>query len=209
MLFIAFDGIDGAGKTTQMERTEGWLRQRCDQAGRGQTVLRVRDPGSTAGGEAIRGLLLDSDLQLHRRTEALLYMAARCQLVEEKVRPALTEGHVVLSDRFLLSNVAYQSVGGHVTADQVWHLGLLATEGLLPTLTVLLDLPAEVAYSRMQRPADRMERRGVEYMESVRQRFLEEVSRSAKHFVIVDATRDPEAVWQQIEAKLVEVWEKR
>ncbi len=195
-MFIAFDGIDGAGKTSQLDRTYAWL------TGNGRAVERVRDPGSTSGGEAIRGLLLHSDLMLHRRTEALLYMAARSQLVEERIRPALVAGKTVLSDRFLLSNVAYQSAGEAVPAEVLWKLGTIATEGLLPDLTVLLDLPAEVAFRRLNRATDRMESRGEAYMERVRQVFLKEVARAGRHHVVVDATLDPERVWEQIERAL-------
>jgi dTMP kinase len=196
-LFIALDGIDGAGKTSQLDRMEQWLSKR------NREVVRVRDPGSTLGGEAIRTLLLDSDLTLHRRCEALLYMAARCQLVEERIRPALAEGKIVLCDRFLLATVAYQSVGGNVTANELWQLGGLALHGLQPDLTVLLDLPAAVAYQRLKGPADRMERRGIDYLESVRQEFLRQVHLAGKRYVTVDATADVESVWKDIERDLV------
>lgn len=181
-MFIAMDGIDGAGKSTQLELLRDWL---IDQ---GQLVELVRDPGSTRPGEAIRQLLLESDLEMHRRTEALLYMAARCQLVEEKIRPALAEQWTILSDRFLLANVVYQSVGGEVSPESLWQLGAVATGGVQPDLTLLLDLPADVALDRLRRPADRMESRGLAYMQDVRQAFLEQLSRSGPATVVIDAS---------------------
>jgi dTMP kinase len=183
-MLITIEGIDGAGKSSQVASLQAWLEHS------GRPTLAVRDPGGTAAGEAIRGLLLDSQLHLHRRCEALLYMAARAQLVAELVRPALRDGRVVLADRFLLSNVAYQSVGPEaLSAEQLWHLGDTAIGGLQPDLTLLLDLPAALAVERLKRPADRIEQRGTDYLESVRQVFLRELPRAAKQTRIVDATR--------------------
>lgn len=191
-MFLSIDGIDGAGKTTQLERLCDWLRTR------GVDVEFVRDPGSTPAGEAIRGLLLDSDLEMHRRCEALLYMAARTQLVEARIRPALAAGKTVVSDRFLLANVVYQSVGGETEPDLIWQLGKIATAGISPDLTILLDLPADVAATRRDGPGDRVERRGVEYMEQVRQAFLSQLPRCQGGTVIVDARQSVDAVWDDI-----------
>jgi dTMP kinase len=195
-LFVSIDGIDGAGKTSQLNRLEAFFQSQ------GREVVRVRDPGTTAPGEAIRNLLLNSNFQLHRRAEALLYMAARCQLVEERIRPALSEGAVVLSDRFLLANVCYQSVGGSVTADALWELGRIATAGLRPDLTILLDLPAAAAFQRIRRSTDRIESRGTEYMEAVRQCFLQQISHASDKYLIVNAAADEDTVWSQIELAL-------
>ncbi|MEZ6086686.1 MAG: dTMP kinase [Pirellulaceae bacterium] len=192
-MFISIDGIDGAGKSTQLERLCGWL------ASKQYDVEFVRDPGSTPAGEAIRGLLLDSDLEMHRRCEALLYMAARSQLVEARIRPALTQGKVVVSDRYLLANVVYQSVGGETQPDLLWQLGRIATDGIYPDLTILLDLTAEEAASRRAGPADRMERRGIEYMQHVRDAFLAQLSRCPGNSMVVDAGRDVESVWTDVQ----------
>lgn len=191
-MFVTFDGVDGGGKSTQIAR----LAERLEASGR--SVERVRDPGSTAAGEAIRGLLLDSQLAMHRRSEALLYMAARAQLVEELIRPALAAGKVVLSDRFLLANVVYQSASGGVAPHTLWELGTIATGGLRPDLTLLFDLPAEVSLGRIARPADRMEARGAEYLEAVRQAFLREVPRASESYQIIDAAASVEAVAEQV-----------
>jgi dTMP kinase len=160
-VFITLDGIDGVGKSTQIERLTEYL------SGCGHSVLQVRDPGSTVIGAKLREILLDSNLDLHRRTEAMLFMASRCEMIETTIRPALDSGSTVISDRFLLANVVYQSVGGQVTADQLWQMGRLANGGLEPDLTLLLDMPATVAMGRLSGPSDRMERRGADYMESV------------------------------------------
>ncbi|WP_203328852.1 dTMP kinase [Candidatus Laterigemmans baculatus] len=191
-MFIAFDGIDGAGKSTQITR----LVEALQAAGR--DVVSVRDPGSTAAGEAIRALVLDSDLEMHRRCEALLYMAARSQLVEERIRPALAAGQIVVSDRYLLANVVYQSAGGGEAAELLWQLGEVAISGVRPDLTVLLDLPADVALSRLDRPADRMEARGVEYLTAVREGFRKQLPRASQRTLIVDAAQSIEAMAEAI-----------
>lgn len=197
-MFISLDGIDGGGKSTQVARLCEALRSR------GYEVLAVRDPGGTATGEAIRSLLLDSQLTMHRRAEAMLFMAARCELVERLIRPALQAGQVVISDRFLLANVVYQSTSfgdansSPLPAEELWRVGEWAVGGLRPELTLLLDLPAEVSLSRIDRPADRMESRGLQYLESVRQGFLRELPRAARGTVVIDATASEDQVHSQI-----------
>src|SRR6056300_1388425 len=116
-VFISVDGIDGVGKSTQLERLNDYLRDR------GADVLLVRDPGSTELGARLREILLGSNLEMHRRTEAMLFMASRCEMVEAIIKPAIAKGLTVVSDRFLLANVVYQSIGGKVAADQLWELG--------------------------------------------------------------------------------------
>lgn len=197
-MFISLDGIDGGGKSTQVARLCEALR--C----RGYEVLAVRDPGGTATGEAIRSLLLDSQLAMHRRAEAMLFMAARCELVERLIRPALQTGKVVVSDRFLLANVVYQSTtlgdanSSPLSAEELWRVGEWAVGGLRPDLTLLLDLPAEVSLRRIDRPTDRMESRGLDYLESVRQAFLRELPRAARHTLAIDATGSADQVHSQI-----------
>lgn len=191
-MFVSIDGIDGVGKSTQLERLCQWLTDA------GHDVEFVRDPGSTVTGEAIRGLLLDSDLTMHRRCEALLYMAARSQLVEQRIRPALAAGKTVVSDRYLLANVVYQSVGGDVDADLLWQLGAIATNGIYPDQTILLDMPAQAAALRRRGPEDRMEQRGLEYMSQVRQAFLEQLSRCPGSTIVIDASGSVDEVAQAI-----------
>src|SRR3990172_436367 len=126
-MFFSFDGIDGVGKTTQMERFCDYLRQR------GAEVVTCRDPGSTPLGERIRDILLHSDAQtpIGRRSEMLLYMAARAQLVDEVIRPALADGKTVVSDRYLLANLVYQGYAGGIDVEAIRRVGTVAVDGIL------------------------------------------------------------------------------
>lgn len=193
-MFITFDGIDGAGKSSQIAILKDRLQQRTPST----QITLVRDPGSTAAGEAIRGLLLDSNLHMHRRCEALLYMAARAQLCEERIRPALATGQHVISDRFLLANVVYQSAGGGEDPEVLWRLGEIAIGGLRPDLTILLDLPVEIAVARIRRRADRIESRGDDYFRLVREGFLQHVPRAGRAYSIIDANQSQEQVSAEI-----------
>ncbi|MFO0931007.1 MAG: dTMP kinase, partial [Gemmataceae bacterium] len=134
--------------------------------------------------------------------EALLFMASRAQLVAEVIRPALGQGSVVLSDRFLLANVVYQGYGGRLNVDELWNVGHVATGGLLPDLTIVLDLPVEAALRRRGRPADRMESRPEEYHLRVRDGFLTEAARRPDRIAVVDASGDVNAVQQAIRARV-------
>ncbi|QEF98860.1 Thymidylate kinase [Stieleria maiorica] len=195
--FITVDGIDGVGKTTQIQGLQRLLREfELD-------FITTRDPGSSEIGQRLRALLLESELTMHRRTEAMLFMASRCEMVESTIRPTLASGTSVISDRFLLANVVYQSVGdaqAGVSSELLWQIGDLANGGLRPDLTLLLDMPAERALRRIGRPTDRMESRGADYMESVRQAFLAELPRSSPVTAVIDADRPPEEVQAAIRA---------
>jgi len=195
--FIAVDGIDGVGKSTQIQVIANLLR-------RGQhDVLVTRDPGTSEIGAKIRQLLLETDLTMHRRTEAILFMASRCEMVETVIRPALQTRTSVISDRFLLANVVYQSAAdaqSGVSPEMLWEMGSLANGGLRPDLTILLDMPAAAAIRRLDRPADRMESRGERYLEAVRQAFLDQLPRASEHTVVVDADRTIEQVADSIRA---------
>ena len=193
-MFLSIDGGDGTGKSTQMELLADWLRQQ------GHDVVACRDPGSTPLGEAVRNILLDRhDLHIHRRSEMLLYMAARAQMVEEVVRPALEQGKTVLCDRYLLANVAYQGYGGGLDVATLWEVGRVATDGLMPDLTIVLDVPAEVAAARMARPLDRMELQGEAFHARVREGFLVETARSPEKIVVVSAVGPIEQVQAEIQ----------
>ncbi|OHB68530.1 MAG: dTMP kinase [Planctomycetes bacterium RBG_13_63_9] len=192
-MFFSIDGGDGTGKSTQGELLCDWLR------GRGHEVVTCRDPGSTPLGEAVRGLLLERhDLRIDRRSEMLLYMAARAQLVEEVIRPALEEGRTVVSDRYLLANVVYQGHGGQLDVDTLWEVGRVATGGLMPDLTIVLDMAAEAAAARISRQLDRMEQQGSEFHGRVREGFLAEAGRRPNEILIVDATGTVEQVQTRI-----------
>jgi dTMP kinase len=192
-MFFSIDGGDGVGKSTQIALFCDWLRQA------GHDVLTCRDPGSTPLGEAVRGILLDRhDLDIHRRSEMLLYMAARAQMVEEVIRPALEQGKTVLCDRYLLANVVYQGHAGGLDVATLWQVGRVSTDGLMPDLTIVLDVPAEAAAARLARPLDRMEKQGAAFHARVREGFLAEAARSPDKIVVVDAARPIEDVQAEI-----------
>jgi dTMP kinase len=194
MMFFSFDGVDGAGKTTQMRLFCEALRAH------GFDVVECRDPGSTELGERVRELLLsnDSDLQIGRRSEMLLYMAARAQLVEEVIRPAIEANRSVVSDRFLLANLVYQGHAGGLDIEAIREIGRAATAGIMPDCIFVLDIAPEAAGRRLNRPLDRMESQGIEYLQRVRNGFLAEASRSASKVHVVNANRPIEAVRQEI-----------
>jgi len=192
--FITIDGIDGVGKSTQIERLADAFRSR------GHDVLAVRDPGTTEIGKRLREILLDGEIEMQRRTEAMLFMASRCEMIETVLRPALAEGKTVISDRFLLANVVYQSTHQteqnpgqnrcntpDVTPELLWQMGRLACGGLCPDLTLLLDLPAETAFARLGEQTDRMESRGLDYLESVRSAFLEQLPHTGGRGELISA----------------------
>jgi dTMP kinase len=193
-LFFSFDGIDGVGKSTQVRLFEESLR--AD----GFDVVVCRDPGSTPVGERIRDLLLsiDSATPIHRRSEMLLYMAARAQLVHEIIRPALDAGRLVVADRYLLANVVYQAHAGGLDPEQIWEVGKIATGGLMPDCVFVLDMSINSANQRLNRSLDRMESQGDEFRERVRKGFLDEAARQAERIHVIDAGQSIEAVQADI-----------
>ncbi|HEX3996993.1 MAG TPA: dTMP kinase [Pirellulales bacterium] len=192
-MFYSFDGIDGGGKSTQLKLFCDWLTER------GEQVVACRDPGSTPLGEAVRNLLLNrADLAIHRRSEMLLYMAARAQLVEEVIRPALAAGRTVVSDRFLLANVVYQGHAGGLDVEQLWRIGEATTAGIRPDLTFLLDMDPQAATNRIRRAPDRMESQGEEFRRRLRGGFLAEAARQPERIRRIDANRSIDEVQAEI-----------
>lgn len=190
--FIALDGVDGTGKSTQCRLLAEWLR------GRGLAVTTCVDPGGTAIGATIRHILLQGRQSMSVACEALLFMASRAQLIAEIIRPALAAGQAVVSDRFLLANVVYQGHAGGLDVEQLWRVGLFASGGLFPDLTLVLDMPAEAALARLRGPADRVESRDFHYHARVRQGFLDEAQRRPEHVRVIDATLPIEVVHARI-----------
>ncbi len=194
-MFFSIDGGDGTGKSTQIDRFCRWLESQ------GREVVTCRDPGSTPLGEAIRELLLDRhDLSIDRRSEMLLYMAARAQMVEEVIRPALEAGKTVVSDRYVLANVVYQGHAGGLDVETLWQVGRIATDDLTPDLTIVLDLPSEAAAARLSGELDRMEQQGAEFHGRVRQGFLDEAARKGERIAVVDASQSIDEVAAEIQA---------
>ena len=191
-LFISLDGLDGTGKSTQCRLLAEWLRKQ------GQDVVECADPGGTAVGDAIRDLLLGRQHDMSLPCEALLFMASRAQLTAEVIRPALAAGRTVLADRYLLANVVYQGHAGGLDPDRLWEIGRLATGGLLPDLTFVLDLPVDVALSRRTGPADRVESRDLAYHTRVREGFLAEAQRHPDIIQVVDAAQPIQKVHERI-----------
>jgi dTMP kinase len=195
--FIVLEGIDGAGKSSQVEPLVAWLR------GCGRAVTTCRDPGATAAGDAIRAILLDRhDLQLTPTSEMLLYMAARAQLVGEVIRPSLARGEWVVSDRYLLANIVYQGHAGGLDPDTIRQVGTVATGGLEPDLVLLFDVDLETAARRLARPLDKLENRGDEYRGRLRAGYLAEAARRPDRIAVVDATGDLATVRANVRAAL-------
>jgi dTMP kinase len=193
-MFFSFDGVDGVGKSTQLRLFCEWLVERgCD-------VVVCRDPGTTALGEEIRKILLAShdDTPICPRSEMLLYMAARAQLVEEVIRPALDAGRIVVSDRFLLANVVYQGYGGGVPLEAVREVGAIAVAMTTPNCTFLLDMDPAQAMTRVGRQLDRVESRGDAYRERLRQGFLTEAQSMRPSVHVIDANRTIDVVQQEL-----------
>jgi dTMP kinase len=197
--FLVLDGPDGGGKTTQAARLADWLRER------GFDVVTCRDPGGTALGDRLRSILLERDsIALSMRSEMLLFMASRAQLVEDVIRPALRAGRVVICDRFTLANIVYQGHAGGLGVQQVDLIGQVATGQLCPDLTLILDVPPDVARARVGRARDRMEDRPVEYHQRVREGFLD-AAREGTPIRVIDAIADPDRVFEQITSEVQRV----
>lgn len=198
-LFITFEGIDGCGKSTQTGLCKTWLEEQ------GRQVLLVREPGGTKIGEKIRSLLLDKENgAMAPMTELFLFEAARAQIVEETIKPALSEGKVVICDRFFDSSVAYQGCARGLGAEMVCRLNMDATGGLAPDITFFLDISVEEAIKRRNargEAKDRIESAGDSFQEKVREGFILAASND-KRIVTVDAKASPEIIFEQIRQKI-------
>jgi dTMP kinase len=202
-MFISLDGVDGAGKSTQIGLLVEWLRSQA------LNVCVCRDPGGTLIGDRLRAHLLDRSSNISMTCEMLLYMASRAQLVDEVIRPALARGDVVVCDRYLLANVVYQGHAGGLDPITIREVGRVATQGVVPDLTLVLDLPPEVSLERKSGPADRLESRGVEYLRKVRQGFLAEAALDPRHISVVSAQRGVTEVQQQLREEVGRVLASR
>ncbi|HEV7280995.1 MAG TPA: dTMP kinase [Pirellulaceae bacterium] len=201
-MFICFDGIDGSGKTTQVRLFCEWL------ASLRFAFQLVRDPGTTPLGERLRALLLQAkrtedpvetaEVAIGAKAETLLYMAARAQLVEEAALPARSRGDIVVADRFLLANLAYQGHGRGADLETMRQIGAWVVGDGWPDVTFLLDIPADRALSRIDRKHDRIEAEGPEFLERVRQGFLDEARRYPGRVEIIDADDSPEEMQTRI-----------
>ncbi len=197
-IFIAFEGGDGAGKSTQARL----LAERLRAAG--HEVVLTFEPGDTPIGKDIRRMLLDvTGVRVSARTEALLYAADRAEHVSTVIRPALERGAIVISDRYVDSSIAYQGAGRRLGTTDIAALSAFATAGLTPDLIVVVDVPREVRQARMLGAGDRLEREDDEFHERVRQAFHERAAADPERYLVVDGTR-PEQELAALIAERVE-----
>ncbi|MEV6571817.1 dTMP kinase [Streptomyces sp. NPDC051577] len=195
--FIALEGGDGAGKSTQVEALADWIR------GKGHEVVVTREPGATPVGKRLRSILLDvSSAGLSNRAEALLYAADRAEHVDTVVRPALERGAVVISDRYIDSSVAYQGAGRDLSPTEIARISRWATGGLVPNLTVLLDVSPEAARERFTEAPDRLESEPAEFHRRVRSGFLTLAAADPGRYLVVDAGQDPGSVTTVVRHRL-------
>ncbi|MFJ3768550.1 dTMP kinase [Streptomyces sp. NPDC090082] len=195
--FIALEGGDGAGKSTQVQALAEWIRAK------GHEVVVTREPGATPIGKRLRSILLDvSSAGLSNRAEALLYAADRAEHVDSLVRPALERGAIVLSDRYIDSSVAYQGAGRDLSPTEIARISRWATDGLVPHLTVVLDVSPETARERFTEAPDRLESEPPEFHARVRAGFLALAAADPSRYLVVDAGQEPEAVTTVVRHRL-------
>lgn len=210
-LFISFEGVDGSGKTTQLQRLNAYVMSQ------GRNALITREPGGTATGLVIRELLLHgissfpslavlgaSDVVEHGadlsdKAEALLYAADRAQHVHEVIRPALDRGDVVLCDRYIDSSLAYQAGGRELRDSKILDISTWATDGLMPRRTYLLDMDPEESHKRLEHQLDRIEVEGADFQNRTRERFLELAHDDPQRYLIIDASQPVDDIWQIIQ----------
>jgi len=216
--FLVLDGPDGGGKTTQATRLAAWLRDL------GHDVVTCRDPGGTALGDRLRNILFERDsVPITIRSEMLLFMASRAQLVEEVIAPSLAAGRIVVSDRYLLANIVYQGSAGGLLEEEIALVGMVATSGLLPDLTLVLDIAPSAARHRIGPGRDRIEDRSLFYRERVRAGYLAaargeaspEPGTNPEHsalcpyypapIVLIDSSANPDTVFERIQCEVERV----
>lgn len=200
--FVVFEGVEGAGKSTQIERVAERLR------GSGVPFLLAREPGGTAVGERIREVVLDGGLEMSAEAELLLVLAARAEFVRRLVRPALASGKLVLADRYELSTFAYQGGGRELGIDRVRGLNAFATEGLAPDLTILLLVAPDLGRGRQSGEPDRLEREDAAFHQRVAVAY-EELAATDESVVVVRTEVAPDQVHEQIWDELARRWPER
>jgi dTMP kinase len=197
-VFVTFEGLDGSGKTTQAAALVETLRRE------GREVVETREPGGTELGERIRELLLGGGA-VSPWAEAALFAAARAELVEQVIRPAIARGADVVCDRYLDSSLAYQGLARGLGLERVLELNLAAVGGLLPDWTALLVVPAAVAAARRPPTADRIEREGLEFAEKVEDAYRDVARRFPERVLVFDGTQDAATLAHEIRERLRDV----
>lgn len=193
---ITFEGIDGCGKTTQLKLALKHLKKL------GLDPLVIREPGSTEFSEIIRKVLLDKKLAINPVTELNLYVAARSELVEHVIKPALQEGRIILCDRFYDSTIAYQAYGRNLDLNLAKKLNLLATGGIRPHLTFLFDIDYETSLRRRKKTADRLESESKAFFNRVRRGFLESAGQEKRRFCVIDSRKSPDEIFHEVQTCL-------
>lgn len=209
--FVVFDGPDGSGKSTQLNR----FIESAEQAG--LTVCEVREPGGTHIGEEIRKVLLDAKHEqshpMDVRCEMMLFMASRAQLITQRVAPAIARGELVIADRFISSTLAYQGSAGGLPIPDILAVGRVALGQHWPDLVVVFDVDAETAQARMNpllrgkefdTSKDRMESKGDAYHRRVRQGYLDQAQQDPNRYLVIDATREPDPIYDDLVAGVAE-----
>lgn len=191
-LFITFEGGDGCGKTTQIKLLDEYLRNK------GYETLLTREPGAKGLGEKIREILLNYDGDVSPRCESFLFLADRAQNIDCIVKPALEKGVIVICDRHTDSSVAYQGYGRGLDIDRINMLNNLATSGLKPDLTIVLDVDVETSQARVGSQKDRMESAGIEFFKRVRQGYLEIAKKEPERVKVVDSTQSIEDIHKKV-----------
>ena len=201
-IFISMEGPDGSGKSTQLELLKSYLKDR------GYEIIVTREPGGTRISEAVRQIILDPDYtEMGYMTEALLYASARSQLVTEVIKPALDSGKAVISDRFIDSSAVYQGMARGLGVDNVYKINEFATQGIMPDLTIHLDLPAGVGISRKkdQKELDRMEQEADSFHEQVAEGYRKLAALAPERIYTIDATQSIEEIHRIIVGKIEEI----
>ncbi len=190
-LFITFEGVDGCGKSTQLELVAEFLSKNYE-------VIKTKEPGAKGLGEKLREILLNYDGEIAPRCESFLFLADRAQHISQIVKPAVNSGKIVLCDRHTDSTVAYQGYGRNINLDEINYLNNLATEGMKPDLTLVFDVDIKTSMERVGKNKDRMESGGVEFFERVRNGYLEIAKHDSKRVKLIDSTKSIDEVFKEV-----------
>jgi dTMP kinase len=202
-IFITFEGIDGSGKTTQIELLNSFLKQS------GFDVVVTREPGGTDIGDKIRKILLDSkNIQMSYRAETLLFLASRAELVSKVIQPSLNQGKIVICDRFFDSTIAYQGIARQLGAEKILDMSLWATENIIPDLTFLLSIDVWECENRIKngkKKKDRIEKEEIDFKSKIQEGYMQLAGKNKERFVIVDGCLDIESVFTVVKSNTLRV----
>lgn len=202
-IFITFEGIDGSGKTTQIELLNSFLKQS------GFDVVLTREPGGTDIGDKIRKILLDSkNIQMSYRAETLLFLASRAELVSKVIQPSLNQGKIIICDRFFDSTIAYQGIARQLGAEKILDMSLWATENIIPNLTFLLSIDVWECENRIKngkKKKDRIEKEEIDFKSKIQEGYMQLAGKNKERFVIVDGCLDIESVFAVVKSNTLRV----